>query len=526
MKLVEIVETSSRLGNTRSRLEKMEILAQILVRVSADEISLLVCCLSGRLPRGRVGIGYATVSELRGIPGSKTPSLELEDVDAVFQDVERVSGSGSSAARSEILRDLFRRATKEEQDFLSRLLLEDLRQGSLEGVMVEAVARAADVPAEKVRRALMISGDLGSVTKSALRGGSDALSQFQIELFRPVRPMLAQTADDVASALSVLQTAGIEYKVDGARIQVHKSGDELRVFSRQGNDVTGACPEIAEAIARVSAAEVILDGEAVALDKNGRPHTFQTTMRRFGRKLDVAAMRQALPLAAMFFDCLHLGGEALVDRPAAERFDRMRSLLPEELVVPRLVTSDPDEARRFVARALEGGHEGVMAKSLDAPYEAGSRGKSWLKIKSAETLDLVVLAAEWGSGRRRGWLSNLHLGARDPETGELIMLGKTFKGMTDEVLEWQTKRLQELEVRRDDFTVYVRPELVVEIAFNDIQRSRNYPGGLALRFARLKAYREDKTVEEADTIDTVREIFRRKTGEAPGENARQLDLFR
>jgi DNA ligase-1 len=525
MKLAEIVEASSRLSGTRSRLEKMEVLGEILRRATEEEIPLVVSCLSGRLPRGKIGIGYATLSELRGLSGASASTLAIGDVDRLFDEIERVSGSGSSAARGEILRDLFRRATKDEQDFLGRLLIEDLRQGSLEGVMLEAVARASEISPERVRRAFMLSGDLGLVAKLALHE-PDALPEIQIELFRPVRPMLAQTCEDAASALEILETAGFEYKLDGARIQVHKRGPDVRIFSRQSNDVTGACPEVAEAVARVPANEMILDGEAIAFDAKGRPHTFQTTMRRFGRKLDVAAMRQALPLAAVFFDCLYLEGEALIDRPARERFESLRTVLPEALVVPRLVTSGPDEARCFVERALEAGHEGVMAKSLDAPYEAGSRGKSWLKIKTAETLDLVVLAAEWGSGRRQGWLSNLHLGARDPESGEYVMLGKTFKGMTDEILSWQTKRLQEIEVRRDDWAVYVRPELVVEIAFNDIQKSRTYEGGLALRFARLKAYREDKTAEEADTIGAVREIYRRKTGDAAGSSARQLDLFR
>jgi DNA ligase-1 len=525
MRLAEIVECSSRLAGTRSRLEKMELLSSILRRASSGEVSLVVSSLSGRLPRGRVGIGHATLADLRGVASATEASLELRDLDTALAELESLSGPGSSAARTGILRALFRRATEEEQDFLIRFLLEDLRQGSLEGVMLEAVARTASLPAEAVRRAFMLSGDLGGVARAALAGGEVELSRFRLELFQPVQPMLAQTAESVSEALEVLGRAGIEYKVDGARIQVHKSGNDVRIYSRQSNEVTQACPEIAEAVAKVPARDAILDGEAIALDEKGRPHSFQTTMRRFGRKLDVAAMRRALPLSSAFFDCLYLDGEALIDRPAAFRFERMSAALPGELVIPRIVTADAEEAGAFVARALAEGHEGVMAKSLDAPYEAGSRGKSWLKVKSAETLDLAVLAADWGSGRRRGWLSNLHLGARDPETGGFVMLGKTFKGMTDQILEWQTKRLQEIEVSRDEWTVRVRPELVVEIAFNDIQRSPHYPGGLALRFARLKAYREDKRAEEADTIDRVRAIFRRRTGESPELEGRQLKLL-
>jgi DNA ligase-1 len=525
VKLVEIVECSSRLAATRSRLEKMELLSEILRRAAPAEVSLVVCCLSGRLPRGRVGIGHATLGELRSVAPARAPTLELQDVDTALAELERVSGAGSSAARTEILRALFRRATGDEQDFLVRFLLEDLRQGSLEGVMLEAVARAAALPGESVRRAFMLSGDLGGVAGAALAEGEIGLARFRLELFQPVQPMLAQTAESVSEALEILGPAGIEYKLDGARIQVHKSGTEVRIYSRQSNDVTMACPEIAEVVARVPARDAILDGEAIALDEKGRPHTFQTTMRRFGRKLDVAAMRRALPLSSTFFDCLYLEGESLIDRPAAERFERMKALLPREIVVPRIVTSDEGEARAFVEAALAAGHEGVMAKSLDAPYEAGARGKAWLKVKVAETLDLVVLAAEWGSGRRRGWLSNLHLGARDPETGGFVMLGKTFKGITDEILAWQTKRLQEIEIARDEWTVRVRPELVVEIAFNDIQRSPHYPGGLALRFARLKAYREDKRAGEADTIGRVREIFRRRTGESAEPERRQLRLL-
>jgi ATP-dependent DNA ligase I len=525
MKLAEIVHTSSALAGTRSRLEKMEILGSVLRRAAASEVALVVSCLTGRLPRGRVGVGHRTLAEIRGVHAASDPELDLADVDAALQELERVAGAGSTAVRSDIIRELFGRATKDEQEFLVRLFMEDLRQGSLEGVMLESIARATSSPAEAVRRAFMLSGDLGLVGRTALLEGQEGLAGFGVELFRPVQPMLAQTADDIAEALDVLGTAAIEYKLDGARIQVHKSGADVRIFSRQSNDVTGACPEIVERIGALPVDRLVLDGEAIAFDKRGRPRTFQTTMRRFGRKLDVGSMRAALPLRSFYFDCLVLGSESLVDRGESERFAAMREVLDEALLIPRIVTADVERARSFVAEALAAGHEGVMAKAPDSPYEAGSRGKAWLKVKSAHTLDLVVLAVEWGSGRRKGWLSNLHLGARDPETGGFVMLGKTFKGMTDEILRWQTKRLQEIAVARDEWTVTVRPELVVEVAFNDVQKSPHYPGGLALRFARLKAYREDKRPEDADTIDTVRDIYRRATGDSLETGGKQLRLL-
>jgi DNA ligase-1 len=334
-----------------------------------------------------------------------------------------------------------------------------------------------------------------------------ALERFGLRVLQPVQPMLAATADDVASALSQLGGAALEWKIDGARVQVHKAGDEVRVFTRNLNDVTEAMPEVVEAVRGTTAERLILDGEAIALRTDGTPHPFQVTMRRFGRRLDVAAMRETLPLSVFFFDCLLRDEEVLVDRPARERFAALSHTLPQALAVPRLVTDQPAAARAFYEDALHRGHEGVMAKAIDAPYEAGNRGASWLKIKRVHTLDLIVLAAEWGSGRRRGWLSNLHLGARDPSSGAFVMLGKTFKGMTDEMLEWQTRELLAREIGRDAYTVHVRPELVVEIAFNDLQASPHYRGGLALRFARVRGYRPDKKPEEADTIDTVRAIY-------------------
>jgi DNA ligase-1 len=340
-----------------------------------------------------------------------------------------------------------------------------------------------------------------------------------VQLFRPIKPMLAQPAEDLAEALDTLGCAALEYKLDGARIQVHKADDEVRVYSRRLNDVTAAVPEIVEAAQSLPAREAILDGEAIALRPDGRPQPFQITMRRFGRKLDVAAMRAALPLDTFFFDVLVLDGANFTDLPAGERFAALEDAVPPSLRIPRTVTDRQDEAAVFASQALAAGHEGVMAKALGAAYEAGARGKSWLKVKSANTLDLVVLAAEWGSGRRQGWLSNLHLGARDPAAGGFVMLGKTFKGLTDQTLAWQTEQLLAREIARDRYTVYVRPELVVEIAFNELQVSAHYPGGLALRFARVKAYRPDKRAEDADTIDTVRALHRQQTGATAGDAA-------
>jgi DNA ligase-1 len=433
------------------------------------------------------------------------PILTVSDVDAAFERLKGLKGKGSAGQRAEQLKSLFSKATGPEQDFLLRLIVGELRQGALEGVMLEALALAAGLPPAEVRRAATFAGGIPQVARAALQGGG--LEQFSIRLMQPVLPMLAQPAEDVASALADLGTALFEWKLDGARVQVHKSGDEVRVYTRNLNDVTAAAPELVSTVKKTNAESLILDGEAIALRPDGRPHPFQLTMRRFGRKLDVEALRHELPLSVFFFDCLLRNGEPIVDRGARERHDILRQVLPAAIVTPSLITDDAAKANAFYEDALARGHEGLMAKALDAPYEAGRRGAGWLKLKRAKTLDLVVIGVEWGSGRRKGWLSNLHLGARDPRTGGFVMLGKTFKGLTDEILEWQTRELLAREVRRDEWTVYVRPELVVEIAFNDVQQSSQYPGGMALRFARVKGYRPDKLASEADTIDTVRQIF-------------------
>ncbi len=505
----DLVAVSERVGATRARLAKVRELAACLRGVEPSEIGTAVHYLSGEIPQGRFGIGYAALrkaSERSGVAASAT--LTIGDVDRSLTDIAALRGSGSAGRRDQALQMLFARTTHAEQEFLIRLLAGELRQGALEGVMVDAIAAAAAVPVEQIRRAAMYARNLGAVAHAALTDGAAALAQFQLEPLSPIAPMLAQTAADVGETLAQLGgEVAFEWKMDGARIQLHKAGDSVRIYTRSSNEVTAAVPEIVETVQGLPAREMILDGEAIAFTAGGRPHPFQVTMRRFGRKLDVEKLRGELPMQAFFFDCLHFEGETLVEQPARERFAVLARAVPPALIIPRLVTASTQAAQEFYDAAIAAGHEGLMAKSLDAPYEAGNRGASWLKIKRAHTLDLVVLAAEWGHGRRTGKLSNLHLGALDPATGEYVMLGKTFKGLTDALLEWQTRELQAREIRNDGWTVYVRPELVVEIAFSDLQASPRYPGGLALRLARVKRYRDDKRVQDADTMESVRRIF-------------------
>jgi DNA ligase-1 len=504
--LAEVVRTSTQVAGDASRLAKTRLIAACLRQLEPAEVEIAIPYLSGEIRQGRLALGYATLRSCTGSPAS-APLLMLHEVDETFAALKASKGKGSGLRRSALLQGLFGKATAEEQDFLVRLVVGELRQGALEGVMLDAVALAAGLPAAEVRRAATFAGGVAPVARAALAGGAAALPGFSLRLMQPVLPMLAQPAEDVKAAMAELGTAILEWKLDGARVQVHKSGDDIRVFTRSLNDVTMAVPEVVAAARAARSRSLILDGEAIALRADGRPHPFQVTMRRFGRKLDVEALRSELPLSVFFFDCLLAEGEPLVDRRAAERHDVLRSLLSPEIVTPSLITDDATKAEIFYGEALARGHEGIMAKAMDAPYESGRRGAGWLKLKRARTLDLVVLAAEWGNGRRRGWLSNLHLGARDPSSGGFVMLGKTFKGLTDETLEWQTRAFLEREVGRDEWTVRVRPELVVEIAFNDLQESPHYPAGLALRFARVKGYRPDKRPEEADTIDTVRRIY-------------------
>jgi DNA ligase-1 len=512
MRLAELVATSDATAATSGRLDKVDRLAALLERLSPDEVEVGVAFLSGSPLQGRIGVAGSVVAAARSTTPATEPTLNLEEVNAAFGRIAATSGRGSAAAKAQHLRDLFGRATAGEQEFLIRLLFGELRQGALEAVLIEAIAKAASLPAGKVRRAAMLAGALAPVARAVLTEGDAALARFTLSVFQPVQPMLAESAVDVGEALSDLGEASFEFKLDGARIQVHKRGDEIGVFTRNLREVTGAVPEVVEAVQAIPARELVLDGEAIVLRPDRTPQPFQVTMRRFGRKLDVHRMRESLPLAPLFFDCLYVDGDGLIDEPYSRRVGLLADLAPS-VVVPRIVTAKPDEASAFFERAIAAGHEGVMAKSLTGLYAAGRRGQAWLKIKRARTLDLVILAAEWGQGRRRGTLSNLHLGSRDPEHGGFVMLGKTFKGLTDEMLAWQTARLLELEIGRDAGTVYVRPELVVEVAFNDIQESPVYPGGLALRFARVKRYRTDKTAMDADTFAAVQNLYRQGAGD-------------
>jgi DNA ligase 1 len=555
--LSEVVDVSAAVAATPARNAKIEQIAALLAPVPPGEVTVAVAFLSGELLQGQIGIGYAAVGEmLRGAPGAAGPrpgastgargdeasadaivggagpppapgaaTLTLTDVDAAFGAIGAVTGPGSQAGRRRLLTELFARATQREREFLVRLLAGDLGQGALEGVMTDAVAKAAGVPADEVRRAHQLGGSLPEVARAALgdtpRSPDRALAAlrgFTLRVGRPVRPMLAASAPDIAAALGRISPAAAEWKIDGIRIQVHRSGREVAVFTRTLDDITARVPEIAEAAMSLPVADVVLDGEAVALTPDGRPRPFQVTAARTASQGDVGRQREQTPLTPFLFDLLHLDGADLIDAPASERHRQLSGVAPAALLTPRIVTADPVAAGAFLADAIARGHEGVVLKSLDSPYRAGRRGSEWIKVKPRHTLDLVVLAAEWGHGRRRGVLSNLHLGARDPETGGLVMLGKTFKGLTDEMLAWQTTRLLGLadpgrpwpegEDRREAHgVVRVRPELVVEIAFDGVQASRRYPGGLALRFARVLRFRPDKSPAEADTIDAVRAIW-------------------
>lgn len=504
--LAQIAHASAQIAGTPSRLGKIGLAAECLRKLGGEEVEIALSFLSGELRQGKLSIGFAQLRHALGRPAA-APVVSLAQVDAVFQQLKSISGKGSAERRQDALRRLFETSTSMEQDFLVRLISGELRQGALEGVMLEAVAAAGNVPATDLRRAASAAGGLRHVARTAIQEGEAGLARFSVRLMTPVLPMLAQPAADAEAALAALGRAQLEWKLDGARVQVHRSGSEVRVFTRTLKEVTHAVPEVAAAARAARADRFILDGEAIALRDDGRPQPFQSTMRRFGRKLDDEALRRELPLSVFFFDCLFLGDAALLERPLAQRREALEAIVPSEQLTPCTRSAEAAAATAFYADALGRGHEGIVAKAIQSPYEAGRRTGAWLKVKHAHTLDLVVLAAEWGHGRRRGWLSNLHLGARDPQSESFIMLGKTFKGLTDEILEWQTRELLAREVSRDERTVHVRPELVVEIVFNDIQASSQYPAGLALRFARVKGYRPDKHAQEADTVQTVRLIF-------------------
>ncbi len=502
------MDTVTRIRATPKRSEKVQLLATVLRQTRGQEIALAAAYLSGSLPQGKIGVGWSVIQRsLSDGPATGEP-LDLLEVDRIFQQVAGEQGPGSTERRIAMLARLFARAEPVQRQFLSRLLVGELRQGALEGLVVEAIAKASGQPLALVRQAAMFA-EIGDVARAALEEGASGLARFSLRLFVPVAPMLASSADAVDEVMNRLPEAAFEYKLDGARIQVHKGGQDVRIFTRQLQDVTERLPDIVSWTRMLPVREAVLDGEALALRPDGRPQPFQVTMRRFGRVKDVEALRAEIPLSPFMFDILSVDGESVIGHSYQERAQLLAQVAPGGML-PRLITADPDQARRFFVQALEAGHEGVMAKSLTAPYTAGQRGFQWFKLKEASTLDLVVLAAEWGNGRREGWLSNLHLGARDPASGQYIMLGKTFKGLTDDLLAWQTEQLLSLETHRDAVTVYVKPALVVEIAYSDIQESPRYPAGLALRFARVKRYRPDKTPEQADTIQTVSERFQRQ----------------
>jgi DNA ligase-1 len=505
MLLAEVVDTAQTVAETSSRLGKIEALADLLRRLPPDEVAPAIGFLIGKARQGRVGVGYRTVFSLMGEP-APAPTLTIHDLDALLNELLATTGAGSMALRSGSLRAIGARATEPEQSFLVRVLIGEMRTGALEGVLVEAVAKAANVPVDVVRRAVMLSGDLGETARLALTGGAAALEEVGLVVGTPVLPMLASTAADPAAALEITGEASVEYKLDGARIQVHRRGDEVRVFTRSLADITQRLPEVVEVVRSLSVRDVILDGETLSLEEDGGPRPFQDTMSRFGAE----APRSAL-LKPWFFDVLHLDGEDLIDRPLAERRDVLEKVA-EAYRVPGVVTHDASVAEQLSRDALAAGHEGIVVKGIDSVYAAGRRGKSWVKVKPVHTYDLVVLGVEWGSGRRTGWLSNLHLGARDPEgefgaPGEFVMVGKTFKGLTDELLRWQTEHFPRIQTRSTGHVVFVEPVTVVEIALDGVQRSSRYPGGIALRFARVKRYRDDKRPEDADTIQTLRTML-------------------
>jgi DNA ligase-1 len=501
MSLADMVATTDAVAATSSRKAKAETVARLLTGADPNEAAIVAAIIAGDPRQGRVGVGWATVGGVEVTP-RQSPSLTVADLDTLLDTISSESGEGSATRRNELLSGFLGRATAAEADFVRRLLLGELRQGANEGVVVDGVARAAEVPATAVRRALMLSGDLGATTTIALRDGRAGLDAVGLELFRPIQPMLASTAPDVVSAMADSGTASIEWKLDGARIQVHRHDDEVRIWTRNLNDVTARLPEVVDAVLALPASSLVLDGEVLGSDGDAKPGAFQDTMSRFSAE-DATGLPMLTP---WFFDVLHVDGTDLLDEPLSIRLEHL-SVVARAHQVHGVVTDDPDEAARILTDALDRGHEGVMVKAADSPYQAGRRGKAWRKVKPVKTLDLVVIAVEWGSGRRRGKLSNIHMGARDPDTGEFVMVGKTFKGMTDEMLAWQTERFTALKTHEEGHVVFVRPEQVVEIALDGAQRSTRYPGGVALRFARVRGYRPDRDPETADTIDSVRALL-------------------
>jgi DNA ligase 1 len=502
MRFLDLAATSATVAATPARRVKIELLAAALRQLAPDEIEAGAAYLSGELRQRQIGVGWASLRELPPPAGEAT--LTVAGVDAALAEIGVQSGTGSQGRRRALLAALFGAATAEEQRLLGGLISGELRQGAQAGILTDAIATAAGIPLMEVRRALLLAGDLKTVARVALAEGAAGLALFRLQVGRPLAPMLAQSAPTVEEALAATgEPAAVDVKLDGIRVQVHRSGGEVAVFTRSLDDITARVPEVVAAVAALPVREIVLDGEAIALDRTGRPRPFQETSSRAAQRGVVA-----VHLTPYFFDLLHLDGVDLLDEPGERRWTVLGDALPAELLVGRTTVSTVDDATRAFDAALAAGHEGVVVKSARAPYDVGRRGAAWVKVKPRHTLDLVVLAVEWGHGRRRGWLSNLHLGARDPATGGFVMLGKTFKGLTDELLRWQTEKLLSLATDRGERVVEVRPELVVEIAFDGVQTSPRYPGGVALRFARVLRYREDKSAAEADTIDDVRRIHR------------------
>lgn len=499
MDFEELAQASVRVGATSKRLEKRAILSDVIRRLNTNEIAAGVSFLAGQTRQDALGVGFATLGGTKTKPSPKS-GLTVAEVDAGFEEISRMAGEGSTGRRADAVERLLSQATAAGQKMLRGLMAGELRQGAQAGVVQDAIAEAFDVPLKGVRRAVMLAGDLGVVAEAALSGGRDAVEAIGLEVGRPVLPMLASSAETAVEAIERTGKSSVEWKLDGARIQVHKLGDEIKVFSRNLRDITSRVPLVVEHARELKAERVLLDGEAISLDDSGRPVAFQDTASAFGTDVGVTEYR----LQPFYFDILHLDGRDLLDEPLAMRWEQLESLVGGDSLVARIESDSGEKAESFFHDVVDAGHEGVVVKGLTSTYEAGRRGKSWIKIKPVHTLDLVVLAVEWGSGRRTGWLSNLHLGARDSGTGEFVMLGKTFKGMTDEMLEWQTERFSALKVRETSRTVFVEPVQVVEIAFDGVQRSTRYPGGVALRFARVKRYRDDKDASDADTLETVR----------------------
>ncbi|MFL5827771.1 MAG: ATP-dependent DNA ligase [Thermoleophilaceae bacterium] len=496
--LADVVAASGDVTNTSSRSQKVAFLADLLRRLDPSEVPPAVGFLAGVPRQGRIGVGYSTIYGL-DVVGAEEPSLTIEELDRAIAEVRKTTGGGSAGRRKEILGELLRRATSQEADFIKRLFTGELRQGALAGLMVDAVAKAAGVPGELARRALMLSGDLTRTAEIAISSGEEGLREVGFEIFRPIFPMLASTAANVPEAVESFDRASVEWKLDGIRIQIHRRGDEVRIYTRNLNEITESLPGIVEAVRRIPVEQAVFDGEALWMGEHG-PAPFQDTVSQIDRDAPPEG------IVTFLFDLLHVDGEDLLDTPLEQRAARLEAIAPQ-LRIPSVMTSDPEAATRVMDEALAAGHEGVVVKDAASVYKAGRRGKAWRKVKPVRTYDLVVLGAEWGHGRRQGWLSNLHLGARDPRTGEFVMVGKTFKGMTDELLQWQTGELLAREACRQGIAVMVRPELVVEIALDGVQSSTRYPGRVALRFARVKRYRPDKSADEADTIDELRALL-------------------